>query len=206
LARARLIRAIEKARISLALAKTNGPQVTEVIQNVVNNRGSAVVFCAHRAASAVLRSKLSLLGISSNLVDGRTSATKRLHLEDQFQAGKFDVLIGSLKVAGESINLTRADTVIFVELDWVPAAMLQAEDRIHRQGQSSAPHIIHLIAKISAESLDEYMIDVLESKLKLINDVLSEDHNSIVGEIATGSIRNIVVDRIVNCKKKHIIK
>ena len=41
---------------------------------------------------------------------------------------------GSANAAGEALTLTHADTCIFVEMDWVPAAMHQAEDLGHRAG------------------------------------------------------------------------
>jgi SNF2 family DNA or RNA helicase len=47
-----------------------------------------------------------------------------------FQEGELDQFVGTISKAGESITLTRADTVIFVDRDWVPGVNRQAEDRL----------------------------------------------------------------------------
>jgi len=65
-------------------------------------------------------------------------------------------------------------------MDWVPAALLQAEDRIHRVGQRSNCQIIHLVAQLPGFNLDEEMIVVLGSKLERIGTVLSEGTDNIV--------------------------
>lgn len=38
--------------------------------------------------------------------------------------------MATIDASGEGITLHRTDTVVFLEFDWVPAAMWQAEDRI----------------------------------------------------------------------------
>lgn len=46
-----------------------------------------------------------------------------------------DVLLLTTHVGGLGLNLTGADTVVFVEHDWNPMRDLQAMDRAHRIGQ-----------------------------------------------------------------------
>lgn len=49
-----------------------------------------------------------------------------------------DVLLLTTHVGGLGLNLTGADTVVFVEHDWNPMRDLQAMDRAHRIGQVNA--------------------------------------------------------------------
>ena len=54
-----------------------------------------------------------------------------------------DVLLLTTHVGGLGLNLTGADTVVFVEHDWNPMRDLQAMDRAHRIGQVSPLAVPH---------------------------------------------------------------
>lgn len=181
---------LELARNALGQAKVLGGDVEDFVLDVVENQGCCVVFCAHHAVSDALLERLSRAGLKAAVLDGRTAQVERARLVGEFQDGRMDVLIGGINAAGESITLTRASTVIFVELDWVPAALLQAEDRIHRVGQVENCQVIHLIAKMEDGrdiNIDEMMIDTLDSKAAKIAAVLDKDADARRGLIATGS-------------------
>lgn len=173
---------IERARIDLGLAKVMGGGVLETVQEVVENKGCCVVFCAHHAVSDQLKEMLNRRGIKASVIDGRVKPAQRSEIVDDFQQADIDVIIGGINAAGEAITLTRADTAIFVELDWVPAALLQAEDRIHRVGQKSSCQIIQLIARLPDDvfNLDDMMVDLLGSKRAVIGSVLDEDTTNVV--------------------------
>jgi SNF2 family DNA or RNA helicase len=131
---------IEKARTFLGMAKVLGGQVAEIVTGVVEEKGNVVVFCSHHDCSDALHEQLRAQGYTAEVVDGRTPQRRRAEIVNDFQERKLQVFIGGILAAGESITLTAADTVIFLELDWVPAALRQAEDRIHRVGQERGCH------------------------------------------------------------------
>lgn len=59
--------------------------------------------------------------------------------------------------------------MLFAELDWTPANMLQAEDRIHRIGQQGNALIQQLVFD---GSLDAKMADTLVRKMEVIERAL----------------------------------
>ena len=56
----------------------------------------------------------------------------------------------------------------FLELDWTPARLAQAEDRCHRIGQDDAVTAWYLLAP---ETIDETMAELLEHKRGVIGAV-----------------------------------
>lgn len=62
-----------------------------------------------------------------------------------------DCLLLTTKVGGLGLNLTGADTVIFVEHDWNPMNDLQAMDRAHRIGQKKVVNVYRIITKGTLE-------------------------------------------------------
>lgn len=57
------------------------------------------------------------------------------------------VLLLTTRACGLGLNLTAADTVIFLEHDWNPFADLQAMDRVHRLGQTHPVTVYRLLGK-----------------------------------------------------------
>src|SRR3954471_21672862 len=78
------------------------------------------------------------------------------------------VIVCSLRAAGQGLTLTRASNVAFLELDWTPARLAQAEDRCHRIGQASAVTAWYLLAP---DTIDETMADLLAVKRGVIGAV-----------------------------------
>lgn len=74
------------------------------------------------------------------------------------------------------MNLTGADTVIFVEHDWNPMKDLQAMDRAHRIGQKKVVNVYRLITR---KSLEEKIMGLQKFKLLTANTIVSEQNASM---------------------------
>ena len=85
-------------------------------------------------------------------LDGTSDVIKRHEMVTKFnQDPSIDVLLLTTHVGGLGLNLTGADTVIFVEHDWNPMKDLQAMDRAHRIGQKRVVNVYRLITKGTLE-------------------------------------------------------
>jgi TATA-binding protein-associated factor len=85
-------------------------------------------------------------------LDGTTPSAKRHGVVQTFNADpSIDVLLMTTQVGGLGLNLTGADTVIFVEHDWNPMRDLQAMDRAHRLGQKRVVNVYRLITRGTLE-------------------------------------------------------
>ncbi|KAG9327529.1 hypothetical protein KVV02_003774 [Mortierella alpina] len=70
----------------------------------------------------------------------------------------------STRAGGLGINLTSADTVIIFDSDWNPQMDLQAQDRVHRIGQTKPVMIYRLV---TANTVEGKIIEKANSKRKL---------------------------------------
>jgi superfamily II DNA or RNA helicase len=127
-----------------------------VVEKIGDHPGKPfVVACWHKRAAEVLAERLSKqLKINVAFLHGDVHPDERAKHVQEFQDGKLDVLIGTIAVAGVGITLTRADTIIFIEEDWVPANNRQMEDRIYRVGQKNDVTVIKYRSKDTVDTLD----------------------------------------------------
>lgn len=114
--------------------------LTETLEN---NNEKVVVFAHHKDVIAELETALAPFGLVK--IDGSTPVGERGGIVDAFQNGSARVFLGSIGAAGVGLTLTAASRVVFVELDWTPKAMNQAEDRCHRIGQKDTVLVQHLV-------------------------------------------------------------
>jgi len=108
----------------------------------------------------------------------------------EFQGGKSDVFLVSLKAGGVGLNLTAADTVVIFDPWWNPAVEDQATDRAHRIGQSKVVTVYRLIAKGTVE---EKILQLSDKKRSLMENVLSTEGTALKG-LTKGDIDELFSD------------
>ncbi len=111
------------------------------------------------------------LGLRIASITGTDSGERRQEEVDRFQDGDADVFIAPIKSAGVGLNLHRASETLFLERVWVPALLVQAEERTHRIGQDRPVTATYLDA---ADTIDERMAVVLGDKHALVSKVLDD--------------------------------
>jgi hypothetical protein len=166
-----------RARHDLAVAKA--PVVAQRVAELLDeNEGMKIVVMAHHADVVdQLRGALGKYGVAE--VTGRTAVGSRQAECDRFQIDKScRAFIGTIKAAGVGLTLTAAHIVAFVELDWVPGNVSQAEDRCHRIGQKDSVLVWHFVVE---DSLDSRMVELLVSKQVVADEALNNLDPSTVG-------------------------
>ncbi len=124
----------------------------------------------------LLETDLKAAGFSYMVLKGSTPAAQRARMVNDFNAGKGDVFLISLKAGGTGLNLTGADTVIHYDPWWNVAAEQQATDRAHRIGQRNPVQVVRLVAK---DSIEEKILCLQQEKRYLAEAVLSEGVSSL---------------------------
>lgn len=156
-------------------AAADNPQQQQLV-----SQHRALIFCQLKAMLDIVERDLlwtHLPTVTYLRLDGSIPAAQRHSVVARFNADpSIDVLLLTTQVGGLGLNLTGADTVIFVEHDWNPMKDLQAMDRAHRIGQKKVVNVYRLITR---STLEEKIMGLQKFKLLTANTVISTENASL---------------------------
>eukprot|EP00890_Picochlorum_soloecismus_P001543 jgi/Picsp_1/238/NSC_00237-R1_snf2 super family len=133
---------------------------------------------------------LEPMQVSSLRIDGSIAASERFVNVQKFNSDPtIDVMLLTTAVGGLGLNLTAADTVIFLEHDWNPQKDIQAMDRAHRLGQRNAVNVYRILVK---GTLEESIMSLQRFKLDVAATVVNADNISMKA-MDTGSLLDTLV-------------
>ncbi|CAG4975547.1 unnamed protein product [Colias eurytheme] len=137
----------------------------------------ALIFCQLKSMLDIVERDLlraHLPGVTYLRLDGSVPAAMRHSIVTRFNTDvSIDLLLLTTSVGGLGLNLTGADTVVFVEHDWNPMRDLQAMDRAHRIGQRRVVNVYRLVTR---NTLEEKIMGLQKFKLKTANTVISSEN------------------------------
>ncbi|KAG0242090.1 TATA-binding protein-associated factor mot1 [Actinomortierella wolfii] len=140
----------------------------------------ALIFCQQKAMLDIIENdllKAIMPTVSYMRLDGGVDANRRHGIVQKFNADpSIDLLLLTTHVGGLGLNLTGADTVIFVEHDWNPMKDLQAMDRAHRLGQKRVVNVYRLISR---GTLEEKIMGLQKFKLNIANTVINQQNSGL---------------------------
>ncbi|MFJ3193202.1 SNF2-related protein [Streptomyces griseoviridis] len=148
----------------------------ELLDTVLAEDGSALVFTQYVGMARMLTSHLAALAVPVELLHGGTPIPERERMVDRFQDGATPVLVLSLKAAGTGLNLTRAGHVVHFDRWWNPAVEEQATDRAYRIGQTQPVQVHRLITEGTVE---DRIAEMLEAKRALADAILGSGESAL---------------------------
>jgi len=114
-------------------------------------------------------------GRTYHMLTGASTGPERMNAIQTFQNSADRMFLCQVKIA-EGFDLTAAQDVVFWGRDWSPAVNSQAEDRVHRIGQTGTVNIYLPIIK---DSIEERLHLVLEEKEGVARMVLGDIRKAI---------------------------
>lgn len=146
----------------------------------VVNQHRALIFCQIKDMLDMVENdvlKKLLPSVSYMRLDGTTDPRNRQSIVQEFNADpSIDVLLLTTHVGGLGLNLTGADTVIFVEHDWNPMKDLQAMDRAHRIGQKKTVNVYRLITR---GTLEEKIMGLQKFKINIASTIVNQQNSGL---------------------------
>ncbi|XP_073503559.1 SWI/SNF-related matrix-associated actin-dependent regulator of chromatin subfamily A-like protein 1 [Phyllobates terribilis] len=160
----------EKEALLLFYNRTAEAKIRCVIEYILDllesGREKFLVFAHHKLVLDNVCEELGKKNVGFIRIDGATSSADRQSLCQRFQfSEKSCVAVLSITAANMGLTLSSADLVVFAELFWNPGILIQAEDRVHRIGQTSSVNIHYLVAKGTA---DDYLWPMIQEKIKVL--------------------------------------
>lgn len=135
------------------------------------------VWVHHQPVMEALVAAVEKAGIAdAGFIDGGVAQHKRQTVADKLQNGEIGVIFCSIGAAGFGITLTASSDAIFIETDWTPANISQAEDRNNRIGQQNTCMVTTLLA---TNTLDAHMRAILRNKAKDLNVLMPGADNNV---------------------------
>lgn len=149
------------------------------IQNVISQH-RALIFCQLKDMLDMVENDLFkkyMPSVTYMRLDGSIDPRDRQKVVRKFNEDpSIDCLLLTTKVGGLGLNLTGADTVIFVEHDWNPMNDLQAMDRAHRIGQKKVVNVYRIITK---GTLEEKIMGLQKFKMNIASTVVNQQNSGL---------------------------
>ena len=147
---------------SAAVAKV--PFTIEYVKDLLEEIGDSpvVIFTDHVESCKLIAEYFQVPAIT-----GEMSVNNRQTLADEFQTGRWKILVATIGSFSTGYTLTKAWNMVFNDYNWTPGDNEQAIFRINRIGQTETC-IIH---NILGSPQDQYIWETLQSKKEVIKKV-----------------------------------
>lgn len=128
-----------------------------------------LIFSQFKLQLDILQDYAWLRGWPCSRIDGAVAQSERADQIEAFNSppnakDAVNLFLLSTRAGGQGINLTAADTVILFDSDWNPQQDLQAQDRVHRIGQTRNCIIYRLATRGTVE---QGLLEKAEGKRRL---------------------------------------
>uniref|UniRef100_A0A0G4HYH6 Helicase ATP-binding domain-containing protein n=1 Tax=Chromera velia CCMP2878 TaxID=1169474 RepID=A0A0G4HYH6_9ALVE len=120
-------------------------------------------------------------------IDGKTSDRDReARLKLFTEREDYTIAFLSLTACGTGLNLQCASSVVFAELHWTPAVLLQAEARVDRIGSKHAFVEYHYL--IAEGTLDEPIFQLIQRKQEVLGETLDGQKGTMEAQLVSSRV------------------
>jgi SAM-dependent methyltransferase len=141
-------------------------KIRELVRAASDRGEKTIIFSGLRVMVAAIVRHLRQHGLSVLPITAEVQAKKRFGLIQEFSRSP-DVcaIVASLNCLNRGFTITAANHVILVDLEYSPEATEQAEDRVHRPGQTKPVSISYLLSR---DTIDQVMHEIVVQKAQAI--------------------------------------
>jgi SNF2 family DNA or RNA helicase len=152
----------------------------ENLEQIVEEGHKVLVFSQFTTYLDKIQNEITKKNWPTCRIDGSMTMKNRHKQVEEFQEGKTQIFLISLKAGGVGLNLTAANYIFLMDPWWNPAVENQAIDRAHRIGQENKVTVYRPIMK---DSVEEKVLILQDSKRALFKELLDEDSDYFSGKL-----------------------
>lgn len=142
----------------------------EFIADLLESGEKVVAFAHHKEVVHAIKDGLKNQGARISVITGETNQKYRADIIKQFQEGDNNLFLGNLAACQEGIDLSAADTVVFIEATWQTSALEQASSRIENISKQGSKPLVYLLT--IAKSLDHVVLKKVLKKQNIIDQII----------------------------------
>ena len=156
-----------RMKTQTAFAPEDNPRLIALEKIVKQDIGDekCIIFAKYQAEANEIIAMLERAGKTSTIFTGIVPQKKRQENRREFR-DHAQFLVANKTCGAFGLNLQFCHNVIFYDNDFDLATRMQAEDRVHRIGQTQEVRIYDIYAE---DSIDEFILDCLDRKEGMVD-------------------------------------
>jgi hypothetical protein len=148
-----------------------------------------VVFSQWREMTLMIEGMLRTMGVGFVHLNGQVPTDRRGELMERFANDDAVSVFISTDAGGSGLNLQAASVLVNMDVPWNPAVLEQRNARVHRLGQRNRVQIILMVA---ADAYEERVLQLVNSKQQLFDNVVDPEAIEEVVGVSTKSITALI--------------
>lgn len=173
-------------------------KIYQLVRLAADRGEKTIVFSGLRTMVAAIVRYLRQRDLSILPITADVPAKRRFALIQEFsRSPAMNAIVASLNCLNRGFTITAANHVILVDLEYSPEATEQAEDRVHRPGQTKPVSITYLLSR---DTIDQLMHEIVAQKSEAIRHAIDgKARFADVAEIlrrVTGDVQLEIAKRI----------
>lgn len=168
--------------------KDPSPKLDAMMEIIDEMGGKSLTVCAEsRQLIELAEKRLVKAGITYAVITGKTPQWDREAQLRDFQAGKLQIMLYTIKAGGVGLTMTRADTQLCLQRSWSMIDNKQADDRVHRIG-SEIHDSVTLIDLVTEGTIEEDQIERLWEKAQRLEEIVRDKAKLIAAGLSTDAL------------------
>ena len=159
----------------------------DALEELIDELGAgrqAVVCAVSRQLIELASKRFAKSGVKHGLITGKVDQWDRKKALQDLNEGRIQVLLFTIQAGGTGLNMTAADTIIYLQRSGSMVDNCQSEDRVHRIG-SERHETVQVIDIITQDTIEPQVLTRYVEKLQRLDEITRDRERQRAAGVAT---------------------